>query len=398
MSTYTTSGLYIELIGTGEQTGIWGASTNNNFQYVFEEAIIGRANVAFADANVTLTPVAATTNQTFRNVYLNCTGTNTVTRSLIVPNIYKNYIVENNLSSATSILVTTAAGTGITVPNGYKCAVYVDSTNVVQASNYFPVAYAGSLTLTSALLTTSGGTGLNTFTAGDLMYYASGTAMTKLGIGTNGYVLTSNGTSPVWSAQSTLSASNLLGGNTGSLPYQNNTNSTTFLSIGSAGQVLVVNAGVSAPEWSNSLSLSGSITAGTSLTATAGNITATAGNIVATAGNINATAGSVNAALDSVFSSTGALTISKGTTAQRPSPVSAMLRFNTTTVSFEGYNGTSWGGIGGAAADNCINTNYTTISSNYTFPAGYNGSSVGPITIAAGGSVTVPSGQTWVVF
>jgi hypothetical protein len=129
-----------------------------------------------------------------------------------------------------------------------------------------------------------------------------------------------------------------------------------------------------------------------------GNITSTAGNIVATTGNINATAGSVNAAADSIFSSTGSLTISKGTTAQRPgSPASAMLRFNTSTGSFEGYNGTAWGGIGGAAANNCIVTNFTTISDSYEFPAGYNGSSVGPINIASGASVTVPSGQTWLI-
>jgi hypothetical protein len=358
MSTYTTSGLYIELIGTGEQTGIWGASTNNNFQYVFEEAIIGRANVPFTDANVTLTPVAATTNQTFRNVYLNCTGTNTATRSLIVPNIYKNYIIENNLSSATDILVKTTAGTGITVPNGYKCAVYVDSTNVVQASNYQPVATVGTLTLTNALTTANGGTGLNTFTAGDLTYYATGTALSKLAIGTNGYILTSNGTAPTWSAPSALSVANLLGGSTGAVVYQSNTNVTAFLSIGQPNQVMTVNGAGSAPQWSNGLNVPG----------------------------------------DSIFASTGALTISKGTTAQRPvTPTAAMLRFNSTTVTFEGYNGSSWGGIGGAAADNCINTNYTTISNNYIFPTGWNGESVGPITIASGVSVTVPDGSRWVI-
>ena len=95
MSTYS-SNLYIELIGTGEQTGTWGSTTNNNFQYVFEESIVGRATVSFTDADVTLTPVSASTNQTFHNVYLNCTGTNTASRNLIVPTINKNYIVENN--------------------------------------------------------------------------------------------------------------------------------------------------------------------------------------------------------------------------------------------------------------------------------------------------------------
>ena len=112
MSTFSTN-LYIELIGTGEQTGTWGGTTNNTWVYAIEEPIVGRAAVAFADANVTLTPVSLNTNQTFRNLYLNCTGTNTTTRNLIVPTINKNYYIENNTNQ--SLLVKTAAGTGVTV-------------------------------------------------------------------------------------------------------------------------------------------------------------------------------------------------------------------------------------------------------------------------------------------
>ncbi len=53
--------------------------------------------------------------------------------------------------------------------------------------------------------TTAGGTGLTSYTAGDLPYYASGSALSKLGIGTANYVLTSSGTAPQYVAQSTLS-------------------------------------------------------------------------------------------------------------------------------------------------------------------------------------------------
>jgi hypothetical protein len=53
--------------------------------------------------------------------------------------------------------------------------------------------------------TTAGGTGLTSYTAGDLPYYSSGTALSKIGIGTSGYVLESNGSAPTWVAQSTLS-------------------------------------------------------------------------------------------------------------------------------------------------------------------------------------------------
>ena len=58
----------------------------------------------------------------------------------------------------------------------------------------------------TAIVTTYGGTGLTSYTAGDLPYYTSGTALSKLGIGTNGFILTSNGTAPVWSANTAATA------------------------------------------------------------------------------------------------------------------------------------------------------------------------------------------------
>jgi hypothetical protein len=56
--------------------------------------------------------------------------------------------------------------------------------------------------------TTAGGTGLTSYTAGDLPYYASGTALSKLAIGSANYVLTSSGSVPQYVAQSTLSVGN----------------------------------------------------------------------------------------------------------------------------------------------------------------------------------------------
>jgi hypothetical protein len=48
-------------------------------------------------------------------------------------------------------------------------------------------------------------------------------------------------------------------------------------------------------------------------------------------------------------------------------------------------------------SSNGIIANNETVSANYTFPTGYNAMSVGPITIANGVTVTVPSGQRWVI-
>ena len=48
-------------------------------------------------------------------------------------------------------------------------------------------------------------------------------------------------------------------------------------------------------------------------------------------------------------------------------------------------------------ADNCMYENNMTISNDYTITSGRSASSVGPITIATGKSVTVPSGSRWVI-
>jgi hypothetical protein len=51
--------------------------------------------------------------------------------------------------------------------------------------------------------TSAGGTGLTSWTAGQIPYYSSGTTLSQLNIGTNGFVLTSNGTAPIWSSPPT---------------------------------------------------------------------------------------------------------------------------------------------------------------------------------------------------
>ena len=129
-----------------------------------------------------------------------------------------------------------------------------------------------------------------------------------------------------------------------------------------------------------------------------GNLTAT-GNV--TAANFS-TAGFANAANvvvsgDSQFNGTGSLKIPVGTNGQRPSPTTGMVRFSSTDVQFEGYNGTQWTSIGGAAAGGAVYENKQSISANYTMTTNYNGESVGPIQIDSGVVVTIPSGSRWVI-
>lgn len=100
--------------------------------------------------------------------------------------------------------------------------------------------------------TTAGGTGLTSYAAGDLLYYATGTTLSKLAIGASTTILTSSGSAPQWSAASGITvgtATNLAGGAGGSVPYQSAAGTTAMLAIGTAYYMLGVNAGGTAPSW-----------------------------------------------------------------------------------------------------------------------------------------------------
>lgn len=100
-------------------------------------------------------------------------------------------------------------------------------------------------------------------------------------------------------------------------------------------------------------------------------------------------------------SATGSASLPVGTTAQRDAtPVSGYLRFNSSYAKPEIYTGASWSGLGGAAGaggDDVFYENGQTVTTNYTLTTGKNAMSAGPITIADGVTVTVPTGATWSV-
>ena len=157
-STY--SDLKIELIGTGDQTGTWGTTTNNNFSVAISEAITGSADVAFSSADVTVTLTDTAAAQTARNLRLNLTGTSGGARNLILGSncqIEKLYLVNNGLADA--VTVKNTSGTGIAVPAGKSMFVFNNGTNVVDA-----ITHLSSLTLGSALPVASGGTGVTAST------------------------------------------------------------------------------------------------------------------------------------------------------------------------------------------------------------------------------------------
>jgi hypothetical protein len=154
-STY--SDLKFELIGTGDQAGTWGATTNTNLGTAIQQAITGTVDITFASADVTLTLTDTNAAQNARALRLNLTGTSGGARNLIVPAIAKQYIINNGLADA--VTVKNSSGTGIAVAAGKTMLVFNNATNVVDVTTYLT-----SLTLGSALPVASGGSGAATLT------------------------------------------------------------------------------------------------------------------------------------------------------------------------------------------------------------------------------------------
>jgi hypothetical protein len=181
-STY--SSLKIELIGTGEQQGVWGTTTNLNLGTALEEAIVGRATANFAsDANLTLTLTDTPATQIARHLVLNVTSgvSLTTTRDLIVPAIEKPYIIQNNTTGGRSIRVIVAGGS-VTVPNGKTAFVYNDGTDVKYAFDHTgALDVGGNLTLTTFTATGDG-----TFSGTGQVKLPAGTTAQRSGSPVNG--------------------------------------------------------------------------------------------------------------------------------------------------------------------------------------------------------------------
>jgi hypothetical protein len=147
----TFSDLKIELIGTGEQAGTWGNTTNTNLGTALQEAITGSADVAFSSADVTLTLTNSNGAQVGRNLRLNLTGTSSGALNLILGaemQVEKLYLINNTLADAVTVKNTT--GTGIAVPAGKTMFVFNNGTNVVDAITYLTSLETASLVATTA--------------------------------------------------------------------------------------------------------------------------------------------------------------------------------------------------------------------------------------------------------
>jgi hypothetical protein len=106
---------------------------------------------------------------------------------------------------------------------------YKDNANAVQVIGWKTVP------------TGAGGTGLTSYTAGDLLFYATGTALSKLTIGASGSYLSSTGSAPQWSAPAALTKTD-------------DTNVT--LTLGGSASTSLLNAASITVGWSGTLAAS----------------------------------------------------------------------------------------------------------------------------------------------
>ena len=140
-STYSTN-LRTELIGTGDQAGNWGGTTNTSLGSILEQAIAGVSGGPYiggtyptvnfpTDADITLTANNGSVDQARSAVLVvTSSGSLTATRNVIAPaSASKVYIIKNSTTGGQSIQIKYATGTGVIVSNGTTITVYGDGVN-----------------------------------------------------------------------------------------------------------------------------------------------------------------------------------------------------------------------------------------------------------------------------
>jgi hypothetical protein len=95
MSSTASQILRLELIGTGDQVGTWGNTTNTNLGTLLEGAIAGLASVSVTSANQALTATDYAADQA-RMAILTLTTTTSANFSIYAPPVSKTYVVYNN--------------------------------------------------------------------------------------------------------------------------------------------------------------------------------------------------------------------------------------------------------------------------------------------------------------
>lgn len=114
MTSTFTPNLNLELMGTGDQSGTWGAELNNAVFTILDNAMGSYLNLPLTNLNVTLT----TTQSQNHIIYLNGSLTGNVT--VTIPNIGRSYLIWNNTTGAFTVTIRNAGGGATVAPRqGY---------------------------------------------------------------------------------------------------------------------------------------------------------------------------------------------------------------------------------------------------------------------------------------
>lgn len=170
-STYSTD-LRLELIGSGEQSGVWGSTTNLNLGSLVEQAIAGVETIAISSSNQALTAFFGAVDQSRNAVLVLSSG---AAANVYVPPVSKVYVVRNagsfaiTMYNSTVLGNTTAAGTGLTVAAGTTASMFTDGTNFYASgipsgtsTGTGNIVYSVSPTLTGTPLAPTANAGTNT--------------------------------------------------------------------------------------------------------------------------------------------------------------------------------------------------------------------------------------------
>jgi hypothetical protein len=242
----------------------------------------------------------------------------------------------------------------------------------------------GAVTVGGTLVAANGGTGQSSYTAGDLLYASGSAAISKLGVGTNGYILTVSGGLPSWQPAPATGVTSFSAGTTGLTPSTGMTGAVTL-----AGTLAIANGGTNG----TATPTAGTVAYGTG-TAYAFTSAGTAGQVLQSNGSSAPTwvtpAGGVTLANDTSTASNLYPTFAAATSGSVSTVYTgnARLLYKPSTGELQST---------ALVASNGIVVNSATVNENYTIPSGSNAISAGPVTVASGVVVTVPSGSTWTI-
>lgn len=150
MSSSYANDLRIEMIGTGDQAGVWGETTNNNLGTLLVDAIAGYTSVAITGTNNVLTANNGAVDQS-RNSSIALSG-GSGNFNVFAPPSPKLYVFYNVTSytariyNSTTLGDTSPAGAYVDIPTGKIMAVWSDGSSFYVQNSHIIGTVAGNVT------------------------------------------------------------------------------------------------------------------------------------------------------------------------------------------------------------------------------------------------------------